>query len=153
MFMMLPSKKLFLKVAYYIQFKFFFIFWKKNLSVVNYVPRIYQINYRHSFPDKWGKMAISPIREKSKIKLLFLYTYFLFTLQSFVNDLSMFIFLFSKLGNISDINWFMTWFHLGFIEKLLKFKVAYFVRFIYKLIQVFYIHWIKNLKHQIFFNL
>jgi hypothetical protein len=34
-----------------------------------------------TLPDKWGKMAISPIREKSKIKLLFLYAYFLITLQ------------------------------------------------------------------------
>ena len=54
-------------------------------------------------------MAISPIGEKNKIKLLFLYAYFLITLQIygakfFFNDLSMFIFLFSKIGNISDIN-------------------------------------------------
>ena len=59
---------------------------------------------------------------------------------SFLNDLSMCIFLFSKLGNISDINCFMTCFHLEFIEKLHEFKLAYFVRFSYKLIQVLYIH-------------
>ena len=62
-----------------------------------------------ALPDKWGKMAISSFREKSKIKLLFLYAYFLITLQIygakfFLNDLFMLILLFSKIGNISDIN-------------------------------------------------
>ena len=33
------------------------------------------------------------------------------------------LFFISKLGNISDINRFMTWFHLEFIEKLLEFRL------------------------------
>ena len=147
-----------LKVAYYIQF-FFFLYSLKEQSCCG---KLYSQNKSNNLltlftlPDKWSKMAISPIREKSKIKLLFVYAYILITLQIyganfFLNYFSMFNFLFSKLGNISDINWFMTWFHLEFIGKLLEFKVAYVVRFIYKLIQVFYIQWIKNLKHQIFF--
>jgi len=46
----------------------------------------------------------------------------------------------SKLGIIGDINWFMIRFHLQFIETLFEFRVAYFVKFIYKLMQLFYIH-------------
>ena len=85
---------------------------------------------------------------------LFLFAYLLTTSQIYeAMFFEWFVFVYfsiSKLGNISDINWFMTWFHFEFIEKLLEFKFAYFVRFIYKLIQVYYIHWIKNLRHQLF---
>ena len=148
MSMMLPSKRqilrcmlvawLSLKVSYYIQFKFFLY----SLKEQSYCGKLHSQNKSNNLLtlfmllDKWGKMVISPIREKSKIKLWFLYAYLLYTSQidgaKFVNDFSMFIFLFSKLRSISDINWFMNWFHLEFIEKTFEFKVAYFVRFIYK---------------------
>ena len=120
-----------------------------------------------TLPYKWGKMAISPTRENSKFKLLFLYCISFKSLnrymrQSWLNDLSMSIFLFSKLGNISDINWFMAWFHLECIEKrleLCKYFIGLYKYILYSLNidrLVFYanfsnisviswrIHWIKK---------
>ena len=43
----------------------------------------------------------------------------------------------SKLGIIGDINWFMTRFHLQFIEKIFELRVAYFVKYIYNLMYLF----------------
>ena len=66
------------KVAYYIQFKLF-SYSPKEKSCYG---KLYSQNKPNTLltcvklPDKWGKMAISPIRERSKITLLFLYPYF-----------------------------------------------------------------------------
>ena len=99
-----------LKVAYCIQFKVFYILWKKNIAVVNYSQnKSNKLLTFFTLPDKWGTMAILHIRKKSKIKLFFLYAYLLINANSqicgakfFLFGLPMPIFLFLKLGDISD---------------------------------------------------
>ena len=93
----------------YIQSKVFYILWKKNIAVVNYSQnKSNKLLTFFTLPNKWGKMAILLVRKKSKIKLFFLYAYFLITANSqicgakfFLFGLPMPIFLFLKLGDIS----------------------------------------------------
>ena len=135
--------------------------------MINYIPRINQIIYWHSLRYLTSEVKWQ-FRLREKIVNSNYYSYIAYLLNrsrdiwSWLNDLSMSVFLFSKLGNISDINWFMAWFHLECIEKrleLCKYFIGLYKYILYSLNidwLVFYanfsnisviswrIHWIKK---------